>query len=144
MNLIDPTGLFGDGIRRGDSRLGHSDIFGGDRYDFTKEDHGPTSPYNQPSRHFRGLGDVERDLNEAIRRGNLDSFERYMHQGQDYFSHRENGYEWDPSQGKFGHLFAPGFLIFGPDNDLGAFIEANYWSEKWIWKWEHRRNNPCR
>jgi RHS repeat-associated protein len=144
VNLVDPKGLFGDGIRRGDSRLGHSDIFSGDRYDFTKEDHGPTSPYNQPSRHFRDLGDVERDLNDAIRRSDLDSFERHMHQGQDYFSHTENGYKWDPFHGKFGHLFAPDFLNFGPDYDLGAFIDANYWSENWIWKWEQRRNNPCR
>jgi hypothetical protein len=89
---------------------------GGDCYDYTKEDKGATGPLKDPARHFRNLGEVENDLNDAINRGkSLDTFERLMHQGQDYFSHRRKGYRWDPPK-NLGHPPLP--ATFGTDSDL--------------------------
>lgn len=89
VNWIDPMGLFQDGINAAGDFAGHSDFFGNDRFNYTKEDHGWSSPYNPLStwRHFRDLGDVEKDLTKAIESRDKGAFERYIHQGQDYYSH---------------------------------------------------------
>jgi len=142
VNLIDPKGLFGDGYRGGDGVFGHSDIYGGERYNFTREDHGPTSPWpwGDPSRHFRDRASVERDLERAINRCTTSTFESLMHQGQDSFSHYDKGYRWNPKAGQFGHAED----LKKPDKDVSAWYKANDWTERWVGIWEKKCGKPCK
>jgi hypothetical protein len=98
-------GLFGDGRRKWGKQTGpkgHSDFFGGDRFDFTKEDHDlKTSPVpiiGNPKGHFLPHSDqaVLPAINEAINNCDKKLFERAMHRAQDYYVHYEPGYRWDP------------------------------------------------
>ena len=126
VNWVDPLGLFGDGGPNS-TFPGHDDFIGSDRLDYTKEDHGWSNPLIPFStwRHFRDLEEIERDLDYAIYRCNKEWVERYMHQGQDYFSHYDRGYRrW------FGHAFDG----HAPDHNLGAWRTANKWTRKWLKK----------
>jgi RHS repeat-associated protein len=141
LNRTDILGLFKEGKRAGGDYLGHSDLPGGDCYDFNREDYGWSNPLIAPERHFRNLPEVERDLKLAIDVGNREMFERYMHQGQDYFPHYKKGYRWENSWNplKKGHWFAGNF----PDYDSRMWIDAYYWTEKWVSKWENNWGRPC-
>gem|GEM_PF-6476855 len=107
--IADQSGLWGAGhgtngqwqepqIQRD---FGHSDFYNpGGYFDFNKEDHGWTSPENPPStkRHFKTLEEAEAAAEEALRKGDKDAFERALHQIQDYYSHRKQGWKawnWD-------------------------------------------------
>ena len=67
----------------------HQDFSGHDEFDYAKEDFSWSCTKNLfcTWRHFRQLKNIERDVNKAIEVGNKDQFERYTHQGQDYFAH---------------------------------------------------------
>ena len=105
VNWVDSCGLFGMGLNEGGDFWGHSDFTGGGRFDFNKEDRGLTGPGIQPWRHFRDIKDIEKDLTSAILDSDRDTFERYMHQGQDYFVHYEKGFRWYPQWDYgLGHL----------------------------------------
>lgn len=63
-------------------------FFGHDRFNYTIEDHDwATRPETHPWRHFRNLSAVEQGLANTISNCNADDFGRFLHQGQDYFSH---------------------------------------------------------
>jgi len=119
---------------------GHSDFYGADRYDFTKEDHGWTSPFNPFStgRHFETLQQAEKAIGDAMETGNLDDFERAMHDMQDFYSHRKKGYEYDPITGKWGHS-KDGTK---PDRDMNAWNLANEKTIAWINEWEKKWGRP--
>ncbi|MFP4224296.1 MAG: RHS repeat domain-containing protein, partial [Phycisphaeraceae bacterium] len=123
---------------------GHSDFPGGDVFDYTKEDLDPaTRPWPLPNpgvgRHFRPLGPVQQDLNQAIAECNKDRFERLMHQGQDYFSHYGRGYTDGFNMGggglNNGHI---GFGDVDPDNadKWPQFYDgARKWTQKNLDRW---------
>jgi hypothetical protein len=139
VNMNDPLGLFGDGLNAGGDFLGHSDFYGHERFDYTREDHDPlTSPFNTltgTARHFRDLIYVEYDLIDLIIKGgkqNKEIFGRLLHQGQDYFSHYSKGYRWP-----LGHAF-DGTI---PDKDAEAWEKANEWTKRWLGIWDKVFNN---
>jgi hypothetical protein len=140
VNFTDLLGLFDDGrSATGSGPSGHSDFYGSGYFDFTSEDHGATSPYNQPERHFRDLSASESDVAAAIATCNKDAFERAMHRGQDYFSHYKKGYRWDPGNSNlrcngWGHACKGGV----PDNDSAAWWEANAWTRRWVKEYEKK------
>jgi hypothetical protein len=139
VNLVDPLGLFDEGLNASRNYLGHSDFTGNDRFNFTVEDHGWSSPNNPLStwRHFRDITDVERDLAQAVANRDRDAFQRLMHQGQDYFSHYDQGFRWYPQWDHgWGHIDA-GTM---PDRNIEAWSRADEWTRGWIGTWD----NPCR
>ena len=131
--VIDP--LWGDGTLHGGPWLGHSDFPGGDRFDYTLEDYGWSSPYNplQFGRHFRYLDDSEWDVSQAIADCNREAFARAMHRGQDFFSHFGRGYRWYTA----GHLFA-GHEPDNPTTSEGAarWRMAAFWTQQWLDRWD--------
>ena len=111
-------------------------------FDFTLEDKGDTSPYNDPERHFRDLPDSLRDLEFAKNDCDRDKFQRAMHRAQDFYSHWNKGYRWDPGNDTlpcwgYGHACHLQF----PDQDMEAWNQANELTKKWIGQW---RSNCCR
>ena len=58
-----------------------------------------------------------------------------MYCGQDFFSHYNKEYRWDPfgqwNNLGLGHTFAG----FTPDNDVYAWKQANAWTLKWLNEW---------
>ena len=140
VNMIDTLGLFGDGYNAGGNSAGHSDFTGSNRFNFIKEDHGWSSPFNPFStwRHFRNLSEIEGELGQAVWNREKDTFERLMHQGQDYFSHYNKGFRWYPQwEHGWGHADA-GTM---PDKDVDAWSKADQWTKNWIDIWDN--NNPC-
>ncbi|UCE67509.1 MAG: RHS repeat-associated core domain-containing protein [Candidatus Zixiibacteriota bacterium] len=137
VSLRDPAGLLGKGIEEGGDYLGHSDLYWGNRFDFTREDRNILTTWWQPfggiQRHFRNLPDVERDLMIAIADRDLVLFESLMHQGQDYFSHYSQGYRWYPTS--WNDL--PGHAEDGtmPDRNIAAWERANCWTTRWVEIW---------
>jgi len=149
--LRDPLGLFGDGRAAAQPAaedaaywpgndnvpLGHSDFTGGDYFDYTAEDYGETSPYRSPERHFRGLSASAGDVEKAIAACDKKSFERAMHRGQDYFTHRGKGYDWRPGDTSLpcngrGHACPRGA---NADNDPLAWDKAEKWTKPWVNEW---------
>lgn len=142
---VDRLGLFGDGQSAGPERdpngpLGHSDFYGQKEFglDYTKEDHGWSSPFNPASsgRHFQPLEQSEGEANAAIKSCNQDAFERAMHRVQDFYSHYNKGYRWDPFNSSlkcrgFGHA-CDGTK---PDNDPEAWAAANEKTKDLVGKW---------
>lgn len=144
INYVDPTGLFGAGQNVGGpgESLGHSDFSGAHRFDYNKEDTGWTAPWIQTNRHFRNTFEVEGYLKAAIRRCDKESFERYMHQGQDVFSHYDQGYEGAfNSKGYWGHALAY-FTGDAPDDDPVAWQKAEDWTKRMLYIWE--KNCGCK
>ena len=128
----DRFGLFGDGTAYGPTAdpngpKGHSDFPGADVFDYTAEDYGSTNPYLKPWNHFKDLFDVENDLSMALTRCDKGSFQSYMHQGQDYFTHYRKGFRW----------YLGGHILMGtvPDKDISAWIMAKNWTQQWFDKW---------
>ena len=107
--------------------------------DFNEEDHGVTNPYLQPWLHFRPLEDSETDLGRAVFDCDVEAFESYAHQMQDYFSHYGQGYRWWLG----GHVLDSALAwLFGfarPDK-LDDFEEAHKQAKRrtkaWVNKWE--------
>jgi RHS repeat-associated protein len=135
VNWVDPQGVFGIGLKEGGDFWGHSDFTGSDQFDFNKEDRGLTSPMIQPWRHFRDLKDIEEDINKAILNRDRDAFERYMHQGQDYFVHYLKGYRWYP-QWDYGLGHLP---YLNADENYEAWLKAEEWTKTWLNIWD----TPC-
>ena len=153
-----------------DVSKGHSDFHGSDRFDFTLEDKDPkTAPLpsvgffffetGNPAGHFQDLETSEKQVAEAINSGNKDAFQRAMHRGQDFYSHYNKGYRWNPedifeydsSYNPYNYGMGPGpkpvkgikknnvghlFDGTAPDNDPKAWSEANEWTKKWVEKWD--------
>jgi RHS repeat-associated protein len=135
---VDRRGLFDKGFAAGGSSWGHSDFPGSldwkhGPFDYNMEDKdAATQPFNWPdgtARHFRSQGSVEADLSRTLLNCDMLQFERFMHQGQDYFVHAKKGY--GPT---FGHLFGG----TSPDHDDAAWAEAALWSNKWLEMWRTR------
>jgi hypothetical protein len=143
INMTDPMGLFSDGLAAGGEYYGHSDFYGSNQFDFTIEDKGwsfPLFPW-ATWRHFRDLPDVENALANDLKNCNRASFERHMHQGQDYFVHYGRDFRWY----SLGHI--PDDLDFPTtgyqiktDQRYNDWRDANRWSKPWVDKW----NKKCR
>ena len=147
MNWVDPGGLADDGINYWNKQKhtlfdgipparGHSDMYGNDKFDWTKEDHGLTQPRLRPQNHFRSYFESVRDILAAIEAGNKDSFERAMHRMQDVPYHYDKGY-----RAPLGHSvdsIKESLFDMSPDNDLDAWYKSNkrtkYFTDKWIKK----------
>jgi RHS repeat-associated protein len=104
-NIVDPFGLFGDGRTYGpeyfiSAPLGHSDMYGADRFDFVRFDHRKlTHPYNiftGTGYHFQNWKQSFNEVNQAISKGDKAAFEDSMHRLQDYWSHCKKGYSFRP------------------------------------------------
>jgi RHS repeat-associated protein len=117
VNLFDPFGLWDDAIHG----------------KYSAEDHGWTSPFNPLStwRHFRSIEDVQRELNMAIAEGDCEKFKSLMHQGQDAFSHYNQGYRW----WKGGHMF-DGNAPDDPDKHRDALAKQKEWTATQEYKWK--------
>lgn len=139
INWTDPLGLWGDG-GPGSKFKGHSDFSGSNEFNYTREDHDPyTSPTDlrgDPERHFRNLPQSEADIIAAVYADNKEAFERAMHRGQDFFSHYNKGYRWNP--GDFNlPCFGLGHVCdwTTPDEDNATWEFAEAWSKKWLDYW---------
>jgi RHS repeat-associated protein len=139
-NMTDPTGLWGDGtgtngtwpngVKRG---FGHSDFYNpGGYFDFVKEDYGWTSPllpfWGTPY-HFQTLGEAEAELQKALDNHDKNAFERALHDMQDYYSHRKQGWKsFNPEVLENGAAIGEitGFPVTGAA--LGA---AGAWGHAW-------------
>jgi hypothetical protein len=133
--MTDPSGLWGEGGNRHDWHpnqvqrdFGHSDFYNPDDYfDFNTEDRGWTRPSIPWSTglHFQTLEEAEARAQQALNAGDKDAFERALHDIQDYYSHRKQGWKaWNPElalQGAEYGLHAGG--IVGPKTALlGAAV----------------------
>lgn len=143
-NRFDVLGLFGDGGGGpGTDNSGHADFDNVSkcRFDYTAEDGGLTSSALKPERHFRDLPVSQRDVDSAIGSCDSDAFQRAMHRGQDFYSHWNKGFRWDPGNKSlpsngYGHLGANP----DPDRDAVAWSAANAWSAGNLARW---RQNCC-
>jgi len=145
-NMTDPTGLWGvgqgtngtwtpDQVQR---TFGHSDFYNPDGlFDFNTEDTGWTRPEN-PFRtwlHFQTFGETQILLRKALDNHDKDAFERAMHDMQDYFSHRKQGWEaWNEDIALMGaEVGARVGSLIGPWSTLaGAGIGASAgWGHTW-------------
>jgi hypothetical protein len=148
----DSFGLFGPGGAREDA-YGHDDFpnLSECPFDYNIEDDDPeTSPLPtwsgyrgvvwSPENHFRPYYEVYRDLRDAVDSCDADWFQRSMHQMQDSFSHYGQGYTWDPSAWKFGHLwnsiFASLDLSISADSNFRAWQEAKESTAFWLQIWQ--------
>lgn len=126
-NYIDPFGLWGDD--------GHGQFrYGRHGFDYTKLDHSwTTSPFNPFStwKHFRDVQAVNKDMLDAVKKGDRKAFEKHAHEGQDYYSHYSQGYRW----WKGGHIkdwHKPDDIATHQDQ----FDKANKWTKKWEDRWD--------
>jgi RHS repeat-associated protein len=137
----DPYGLFGPG-GFGTQYLGHKDFYGSNMFDYYLEDRElSTSPIpilGDPERHFRDLSISESQIQAAVNTCTKEDFQSAAHRGQDFFSHYDKGYRWDPfgqwNNLGLGHAFAGST----PDNDVYAWKRANTWTLKWLNEWINR------
>ena len=133
---------------------GHSDLPGGDEFDFVKEDEGWSGPWNPFStgNHFQELVESERQVGDAIDNCNFDKYERTMHRGQDYQTHRGKGYQFKPfgtlKDLGFGHVpstalhtISGGRFGENPDSDRGAWNDAADWTRDMNARWHE---NCCK
>jgi len=149
---IDYNGLFDDGKRNGkNTYLGHSDFPGWSTYgfDYTLEDQSWTSPYWPWStwRHFRSMESVMKDLEKAIAKCDRIKFSIYMHQGQDVFSHYDNGFRMYPRLfvgPVYSGLPWGGHALAGkiPDQGTEAWLKAKGWTNLMLKKW-HAKCAKC-
>ena len=143
VNESDPSGLWGDGehtygswmpdTSKIKSDFGHSDFYNpGGYFNFTLEDTGwtaPWVPYWGTPLHFQTLAEAELLLQKALQNHDKDAFQRAMHDMQDYYSHRKQGWRsFNPEVLENGALIgeATGFPITGAA--LGA---AGAWGHTW-------------
>jgi hypothetical protein len=111
--------------------LGHGDFPFGDRFNWRKEDYGLHAPFPDPWAHFQDLWQSQQQVADAIRRGDLDAFERAVHRGQDYWSHYREGY-----RAPEGHILAP----HSPDDTtrlapLLGWLQAADWTRDQVQAW---------
>ncbi len=137
----DPLGLFEDGhggrCPPGGFR-GHSDFYGHNCFDSTLEDHDPnTEPIRHPASHFQNLTQSESQVRQAIEQCDQAAFAHAMHRLQDYFSHYEKGYRWDPPL-HCGHAF----VASHPDRDNEAWTRANRATRMWVTRWLRACGSP--
>lgn len=125
---------------------GHSDFPEYAEFDYVKQDTGWTCPLWNPASHFQPMEDTENELKRIYTTCNKNRFERAMHKGQDFFSHYENFYRWDPFNFKekdwgFGH--GPDSVIgINPDADVEAWARANDWTALQLIEW-HKNCVQC-
>jgi hypothetical protein len=103
-NAVDPWGLWGVGIGTDGNwtadqiphDFGHSDFYNpGGYFNFNTEDGGWTRPEIPWStwRHFQTLEEAEAAAKKALDAGDKNAFERAMHDMQDFYSHRKQGWK---------------------------------------------------
>jgi hypothetical protein len=161
-NQWDVLGLFGDGYNgkaKPGQFKGHSDFPGHEIFDYTREDHGWSSPFNPFStgRHFQDISISVPEVTAAIDACDKEGFERSMHRMQDFESHYNKGYRYNgwmvalgliengtsPGSGvsdivaNSGHAFA-GTL---PDEDPVAWEHAAASTTHFLGGWNH---NCCK
>jgi RHS repeat-associated protein len=100
---------------------GHSELPGYPEFDWTKEDHGWSSPINPLSaaNHFQEYLKSLRDVSKAIEDCDKDDFERKMHRLQDFNYHTKKGFVWKPWIFNVG-VISPVFgLLLDPTGNFG-------------------------
>jgi|ERR1035437_2317221 hypothetical protein len=140
---IDPFGLFLDGYNGNagaNDFKGHSDFFGSSCFDYTLEDHDPATwpwPGGNAAGHFQSRLVSEAQVNGAIHDCDEGAFERYMHRLQDFWSHYNKGYRWDPPF-QLGHIRDRA----KPDQDNAAWAQAEAATKQMVEKWN--KKCPCK
>jgi len=156
VNMIDPQGLFEDGVENGSGSLsfpGHRNFYCNNIFDYTALDHDKPPvvnwhPTEYTELHFRDLEktvyvekggriveirrSVEYDLQQALDKCNFKEYQYLMHEGQDYFSHYSKGY-----RAPVGHAW-DSMTFRSPDNDIKAWLDADRWTKKWADKWAEK------
>lgn len=117
-------------------------MYGGDEFDFNKEDKGNTGPmpiFGNPGLHFQSPDNARVGVEKALESGNQDQFERAMHDLQDTAFHYDNGYRWDPSSWAFGHLW-DSLMGNDPDNNLNSdsWQKANNLTKPYVDQWYNK------
>jgi len=124
-------------------------------FDFSKEDHRIfTYPLFNPAVHFmplEGKGGSRDQVEEAIRECDPKKFQSRMHRAQDYFSHYNKNYRWDPIKESvyipgygWGHLSDMGDTPkTNPDLDNEAWKDANRLTIDYLEKWLDRCQLKC-
>ncbi len=121
----DYLGLFGAGHngKAGTSDFkGHSDFTGQGCFDYNLEDSDPkTKPFpgGKPENHFQDKATSTKQVEAAIKACDTSAFERAMHRLQDFWSHYNKGFRWNPPW-QLGHAMAG----TKPDEDNAAWAEA--------------------
>ncbi|NLF39539.1 RHS repeat-associated core domain-containing protein [bacterium] len=103
--------------------LGEGDYSGEDR------DYDPFSPVNT-WRHFRDLPDSQVDVDLAILCCDSEAFRSAMHQGQDFFSHYDQGWRW-----WFGGHIWGGHVPDYPDVNEEQYDRAKRWTRDQEQRW---------
>jgi len=156
LNGYDKFGLFGAGRRAEKSRgfnfqlfgvelgnmfrkevpWGHSDFLGYPEFDYVEQDEdlytSPIPIIGDVGSHFYPKSIAQQKVDLAIKACKQTAFERAMHMGQDWFSHKN--YTWDPANGEYGHAKDS---LFGndPDADYNQWVLASEWTSTQLGKW---------
>jgi RHS repeat-associated protein len=119
--FIDPYGLFE--TYTGNGWLGHNSFTGSAWFDYTRIDREMT--WVGTGDHFQDLPVADDRIERAIVSCDARQFGDAAHMGQDFFTHYNKGYRWDPSEIEgWGHAWAG----TGPDHDNNAWDDAQAWT----------------
>ena len=127
---------------------GHGNFTGHDEFNYNREDEdllsSPWPGIGKPENHFQDLTISRIEVMNAIEVCDKEAFERAMHRAQDYFSHYNKGYRWDPGNNNlpcngYGH----GCDFTAPDEDRNAWRQAETWTKSWVNKWHEKCTCEC-
>ena len=135
---MDPWGKFPEGTHptpghTGTPNPGHTDMPHSDIFDQTAYDYGWTSPYNPLwglYRHFRDFDSIQEDIQKAYEKCDLKNFSGFLHQGEDYFSHRLG---YGNMAQAIAHHISEGSA---PDDTSDPAVNARFqWAAEWAGAW---------
>ena len=147
--MVDRLGMFGSGGYYDELvdrhwvpvyYAGHKDFVNLSEYgfDYDLEDYRVSStPYLHPGFHFQSMDDSATQVNNAVEKCDSPEFQSRMHRLQDFYTHYEKGYRWDPlgpgniPGSGWGHFFDGSW----PDRDNRAWVRAQAESLRWVTKW---------
>ena len=145
----DLHGLFGaggdyeekiNGVKRTIYYAGHKDFvnLSDCGFDYDLEDRRiSTTPYLNPQLHFQSYIESATQVQAAIDKCDAGEFQSRMHRLQDYYTHYDKGFRWDPNGpvgipgSGWGHLFAGSW----PDRDNKAWLRAQRDTARWLRVW---------
>ena len=150
INAVDALGLFEDGFNgkaKPGQFKGHSDFCGGDRFNWTKEDHGffssPYNPITGTQRHFQDPGTSLSQVWDAIASCDKDAFEHSMHRLQDNWAHYRNGFRYDPVRVAGAVLTGDPVVIIGESSWNLGHLFAGPWPDQNNDAWQQANNATC-
>jgi len=151
--MVDPLGLWAEGhygfAKKGEFK-GHSDFYGFEFFDYNLEDRDPaTTPMDPvngaPANHFQDLWQSAQQVRRAIDECDKEEFGRALHRLQDFWSHYNKGYRWNPAKGQYGHAI-DSVRGRSPDEDNVEWLRAEnttrLYVQKWIKKWGQPSRRP--